>query len=181
MARRSITSSFIALLALLILSRHITGVPGAQVEIFRSLVVNTHLQNMHSIQFSTTSVHDLGSPELLTAKSSSAQCLQKTTSAKKDNSNEQKSTYKSYVSPDKIIFNYHLKNFTESNYQSTSFTQFWLFSTLPQVIHANSPPINTTPSPYPFNTPLTMGDRDNYYEAKSCSDNRGVCINCIRP
>ena len=181
MARRSITSSFVALLALLILSRHITGVPGAQVEIFRNLVVNTHLQKIHSIQFDTNSIHDLRSPELLAAKSSFAQCLQKSTSANKDSSNGQKSIYKNYVSPDKTINAARLTNFKKSNYQSTSFTQFWLFSNLPQVTHANGPPSNTTPSPYLFNTPLSMGERDNSYEAKSCSDNRGVCINCIRP
>ena len=40
MARRPITIVFILFLGLMVLSRHTTGVPGAQVEVFRSLVAN---------------------------------------------------------------------------------------------------------------------------------------------
>ena len=169
MARRPITIVFILFLGLMVLSRHTTGVPGAQVEVFRSLVANKAVEK--EIERSQLPLID---PTLQNCGSQSSSMAQKTNV-------ENKSSYKKYVSPDKTLTYKQLPQLAQSNYQSSSFTQFWLFSTLPQVIHANDPPRFTSPQTPSVHSPISIGDRDYLYEAKDCSDNRGVCINCIRP
>ena len=168
MARRPITIVFILFLGLTVLSRHTTGVPGAQVEVFRSLVANKAVEK--EIERSKPLID----PTLQNCGSQSSSMAQKTNV-------ENKSSYKKYVSPDKTLTYKQLPQLAQSNYQSSSFTQFWLFSTLPQVIHANDPPRFTSPQTPSVHSPISNGDRDYLYEVKDCSDNRGVCINCIRP
>lgn len=181
MTRRLFTGPVVIALTLLILSRHTTGVPSAQVEIFRNLVVNTQTHTSYKTSPHSSFIKNSRSPELLAMSSTSAQCKKRSTTANRESGSAPKSTYKSYVSPEKTIYNPRLTVLNQSDYHSTSFTQFWIFSTLPQVIHANGPPSFTTPRLYSISTPISIGDRDNSYETKDCSDNRGVCINCIRP
>ena len=169
MARRPLASAFVLLLGLLVLSRHITGVPGAQVEVFRTLINNKAVEK----QIERTQV-PLIDPTLQDCASHGSSLSQKTHV-------ENKSSYKKFVSPEKTLDYRQIPQLAQSNYQSTSFTQFWLFSTLPEVIHANDPPYFTSPQNHSIHSPLTIGDRDYLYETKSCTDNRGVCINCIRP
>ena len=169
MSRRGFIPVFIIFLGLLVLSRHITVAPGAQIEIFRSLVVNEAVEKQ------------IESSQLPLIDPSQQDCGIDSLFMNKQTHFENKSAYKKYISPEKI-FNYKsVPELAQSNYQSTSFSQFWLFSTLPQVIHANSPPHLTSPQTHSLNSPLPIGDRDYSYETKSCSDSRGVCINCIRP
>mgnify|MGYP006275575167 CR=1 FL=1 len=169
MARRPHASVFIILLGMLVLSRHITGVPGAQVEIFRTLVSNKAVEKL------------VDNSKIPLIDPSHQDCGSHTISINQQTNFENKSSYKKYVSPDKNVNYKQIPQLAENNYHSTSFTQFWLFSTLPQVIHANDPPHFTSPQIHSFISPLTIGDRDYLYETKSCTDNRGVCINCIRP
>ena len=169
MLRRGFTPIFIIFLGLLVLSRHITGAPGAQVEIFRNLVVNKAVEK----QIERT--------QLPLIDPSQQDCGIHGSSINKQTHFENKSSYKKYVSPDKNLSYKQIPQLAENNYHSASFTQFWLFSTLPQVIHANDPPHFTSPQTHSVHSPLTIGDRDYLYETKSCTDNRGVCINCIRP
>ena len=169
MSRRGFTPIFIIFLGLLVLSRHITGAPGAQVEIFRSLVVNKAVEKQ------------IERSQLPLLDPSQQDCGIQGSSMNKQTHTENKSAYKKYVSPEKTLNYKPVPELALSNYQSSSFTQFWLFSSLPQVIHANSPPHITSPQTHSLNSPLTIGDRDYSYETKSCSDSRGVCINCIRP
>ena len=169
MLRRGFTPIFIIFLGLLVLSRHITGAPGAQVEIFRNLVVNKAVEK----QIERT--------QLPLIDPSQQDCGIHGSSINKQTHFENKTSYKKYVSPEKILNYKSVPELAQSNYQSTSFSQFWLFSSLPQVIHAQSPPRITSPQTHSLNSPITTGDHDYSYKTKSCSDSRGVCINCIRP
>ena len=169
MARRPLASAFIILLGLLVLSRHITGAPGAQVEVFRNLINNKAVEA--KIQEAPPLLID---PSIQDCSSDSFLFGQKTRV-------ENKSSYKKYVSPEKTLDYKQIPQIAQSNYQSTAFSQFWLFATLPQVIHANDPPRITSPQTHSIHPPLTVGDRDYLYETKSCTDNRGVCVICVRP
>jgi hypothetical protein len=156
-------------LGMLILSRHITGAPGAQVELLRSLVSNDTVE----------SASDRSNPPLIDPRQEDCASLNSMVNHK--NGDEHKSTYKKFVSTDKYSSYKEEVQVATQNYHSTSFTQFWIFSTLPQVIHSNDPPRNRAIDLYFFNSPTNIGDRDYLYETQSCSDNRWVCINCIRP
>ena len=156
-------------LGMLILSRHITGAPGAQVELLRSLASNETIKN-----FSDRSNLPLIDPR-------QEGCSSLYSILKHKNNQENKTFYKKYVLPDKYISSQKIQHLVTQNYQSTSFTQFWIFSTLPQVIHSNDPPRNRAVDLYFFTSPTNIGERDYLYETQTCSDNRGVCINCIRP
>jgi hypothetical protein len=156
-------------LGMLILSRHITGAPGAQVELLRSLVSSE----------TVASASDRSNPPLIDPRQEV--CASSNSMVNRKNGDENKSIYKKYISPDKYTTYREVQQVAAQNYHSTSFTQFWIFSTLPQVIHSNDPPRNRAIDLYFFNSPINIGDRDYLYETQSCSDNRWVCINCIRP
>jgi len=156
-------------LVMTVLSRHITGAPGAQVELLRSLVSNETVE----------SASDRSNLPLIDPRQED--CASSNSMVNHKNGDENKSIYKKYVSPDKYTTYREIQQVATQNYHSTSFTQFWIFSTLPQVIHSNDPPRNRAIDLYFFNSPKNIGDRDYLYETQSCSDNRGVCINCIRP
>ena len=155
-------------LGLLVLSRHITGAPGPQVELLRSLYG------------SESSVVAAANNQAVLIDPSKVDCNLEGSIFKSKKIEEDKHVYKKYISPEKFLTHKQTPQLASQNYPSTSFTQFWLFSTLPQVIHANDPPMNKSKNTYSFNSVKQIGDRDYSYETQSCTDYRGVCINCIR-
>jgi len=156
-------------LGVLILSRHITGAPGADIELFRSLVGSETVEK------------SMERTNLLLIDPRQENCASSKSVMSHKSKDENKSSYKKYVSPEKFTSFQAIEHIAIQNYQSTSFTQFWIFSTLPQVIHSNDPPRNRAVDLYFFTSPTNIGERDYIYETQTCSDNRGVCINCIRP
>lgn len=156
-------------LGMLILSRHITGAPGADMELFRSLVGSETVEK------------SMERTNLLLIDPRQENCASSKTIMSHKSNEQNKNSYKKYVSTEKFTSYREIQQIATQNYQSTSFTQFWIFSTLPQVIHSNDPPRNRAIDLYFFNSPINIGDRDYLYETQSCSYNRGVCINCVRP
>lgn len=156
-------------LGVLILSRHITGAPGADIELFRSLVGSETVEK------------SMERTNLLLIDPRQENCASSKSVMNHKSKDENKSSYKKYVSPEKFTSFQAIEHIATQNYQSTSFTQFWIFSTLPQVIHSNDPPRNRAVDLHFFTSPTNIGERDYLYETQTCSDNRGVCINCIRP
>ena len=141
-----------------------TGAPGAQVEILKSL---NHSKKV---------VQDSGKNAPINSeikKSTSDSNL----SQEKDVTN--KSTYKKYISSDKSITNKTNLVFESPKELSSEFTQFWLFSNLPQVIHAQAPPVQPVKT---LHSNSFTGKRGNLRNENSKDSSfRGVCINCIRP
>ena len=155
-------------LGMLILSRHITGAPGADIELFRSLIG------------SETFEKSMDRTNLLLIDPRQENCASSKSVMSHRSKDENRSSYKKYVSPEKFTSYQEIQQIARQNYQSKSFSQFWIFSTLPQVIHSNDPPRNRAVDLYFFTSPTNIGELDYLYETQTCSDNRGVCINCIR-
>ena len=125
---KALTVPLALFFAFSVLSRQITGVPGAQVEILKSLS-NPVLQPQVSQQTLKGKVDGV------------KPIIEKLTLTLNEVPKEQvKTTYKKYVFSERSIENPTRHITLKEQRFSSNFTQHWLFANIPQVIHAQGPP-----------------------------------------
>ena len=150
-----------------ILARQITGVPSAQVEILKSLHGVVGLSEGVQQDSKNTPNHIAAPYE------------EKSSSLSSTPIEDSKTTYKKYVFSDRVIekplASTHLPSYT----LGIKFQDLWLLSNLPQVIHAQAPPLMSIDRQ--ITHPLTPNRGKLIYDEVFNSSSRGVCINCIRP
>ena len=114
----------ILVFVLSILARSATGAPNAQVEVFNA---ESGINAPHSISVDTPSYSHLGDRA----------------SIQKDGTKSHIKSYKKYVSPDRTSSFHSYQIPVEASSNLHKFREIWIFSSLPQVIHSNAPPMTT--------------------------------------
>ena len=112
----------ILVFVLSILARGATGAPNAQVEVFNTNTgINAHQAIPVEIPIYNASHDD--------------------TSLQKDLTKSHIKSYKKYISPDRTSSFHSYQIPVEASSNLHKFREIWIFSSLPQVIHSNAPPM----------------------------------------